>query len=74
MECRRRPSSLVSGSGHDTVDGGAGDDMLSLAGRDAADATIGTNNGVTTISFADGFTVDVQSVETVVFDDQALKI
>jgi Ca2+-binding RTX toxin-like protein len=65
---------LVGTSFNDTIDGGAGDDTLSLAGRNIADATLDTTAGVTTISFTDGSSVQTQHVETVIFDDDVLKL
>ena len=66
---------FLAGSGNDTINGGSGDNTLSFAGKNFADATVSTNNqGVTTISFAGGQTDKVEDVQTVVFDDKVIHL
>ena len=56
--------------------GGAGDDTLLMTGLNLSDATVSTDtgSGVTTFTFGDGTVVTVESVETVIFDDDVLKL
>ncbi len=56
-------------SGSDTIQGGAGVDRLILEGSNSADATVVTEDGVTTITFENGTTMSVTEVEFIEFDD-----
>jgi hypothetical protein len=65
---------FLGGAGNDSIVGGDGDDTLALVGRNLGDATLETDSGVTTISFTDGTVVTTESVETILFDDDILKL
>ncbi len=57
----------ISGTGHDSIDGGTGTNVLGI-GRSSADiASEHTVGGVTTITFNDGATVNFQNIQTLHF-------
>jgi hypothetical protein len=67
---------FIAGSTNETIDGGSGQNLLDIGTRSFEDAKISTNihTGVTTIAFAGGPTYKVEDVQTVIFNDNVLKL
>jgi hypothetical protein len=68
---------IASNLGNDTINaGGAGNDVIYFDTRDYAAASIGNNNGVTTLSFDSGAqTIQINAaVANLVFEDRTVRI
>jgi hypothetical protein len=63
-------------TGNETIDGGSGQNTLVFGNTAFENATISTNThtGVTTIAIAGGPTDKVEDVQTVIFNDNVIKL
>jgi hypothetical protein len=62
------------GTGHDTLDGGAGSNTVNFADRHFADANISTTNHTTVVTFADGYKATITHVDQLRFSDTVYNI
>lgn len=67
---------VIAGDHNDTIVGGAGQDALELARSfsDVAEDGIQTVGELTTIEFTDGTVVEAETIETIIFEDQVVKL
>ncbi len=62
---------LIGGIGHDTLHGGAGDDVAVIAAL-STEVVVVENNGVLTISGADGIDILHSDIERIAFSDRTI--
>jgi Ca2+-binding RTX toxin-like protein len=61
--------------GNDTVQGGGGNDKVQFSNNYNGNATVTTNNGLTTVQFANtGQSIEVSNVKTLVFADHTVHL
>ncbi|WP_062119267.1 calcium-binding protein [Aureimonas sp. AU40] len=62
------------GTGHDTLDGGAGSNTVNFADRHFSDAHISTSDHTTIVSFDDGYKASITHVDQLRFSDTVYNI